>query len=185
MKAKTLYIDPKAEMRRQYLKVLKEYETKGIYPEIQDYIRSINFVTLDKNNRSNWGALDPIVFLKGAEAKDLAISMTNEIYSLRNKEEFHSAFLDSLDKHLALRERGEKVGMLTVFRDLEKHRSKAVRVSANLLVKMVQNSILSLCFSDGQNQAVDTDSRITVLEVTGLDLPTDEKDEEEPEFLDA
>lgn len=67
--------------------------------------------------------------------------------------------------------------MLTVFRDLEKHRSKAVRVSANLLVKMVQNSILSLCFSDGQNQAVDTDSRITVLEVTGLDLPTDEKDE--------
>ena len=103
--------------------------------------------------------------------------MTNEIYSLRNKEEFHSAFLDSLDKHLALRERGEKVGMLTVFRDLEKHRSKAVRVSANLLVKMVQNSILSLCFSDGQNQAVDTDSRITVLEVTGLDLPTDEKDE--------
>ena len=177
LKAKTLYIDPKAEMRRQYLKVLKEYETKGIYPEIQDYIRSINFVTLDKNNRSNWGALDPIVFLKGVEAKDLAISMTNEIYSLRNKEEFHSAFLDSLDKHLALRERGEKVGMLTVFRDLEKHRSKAVRVSANLLVKMVQNSILSLCFSDGQNQAVDTDSRITVLEVTGLDLPTDEKDE--------
>ncbi|GAB2021722.1 ATP-binding protein [Pseudolactococcus yaeyamensis] len=177
LKAKTLYIDPKAEMRHQCFRVLKEYEAKGIYPEIQDYIRSINFVTLDKSKKSNWGALDPLVFLKGAEAKDLAISMTNEIYKLKNKEEFHSAFLDSLDKHLALREKGEKVGMLTVFRDLEKHKTKAVRISANLLVKMVQNSILSLCFSDGQNQAVDTDRRITVLEVTGLDLPTDEKDD--------
>ncbi|GHU35673.1 conjugal transfer protein [Bacilli bacterium] len=171
--AKVLYFDPKAEMRAQFTKVLKDYEARGVYPEIQNYIKSINFVTLDKQNKENWGAIDPIVFLKGADAKDLALSMVNEIYPLKDKEYFHSALLDSLDKHLALREQGQKVGMLTVFKDLEKHELKEVQLSASLLTKMVQNSILSLCFSDGQNQAVDTDKRITVLEVTGLDLPTD------------
>lgn len=171
--AKILLFDPKAEMRVQFHKVLKEYEARNVYPEIQNYIKSINFVTLDKQNKDNWGALDPIVFLKGSEARDLALSMVNEIYSLDGKDYFHSALLDSLEKHLALREQGQKVGMLTVFRDLETHDLKEVRLSASLLTKMVQNSILSLCFSDGQNEAVDTNKRITILEVTGLDLPSD------------
>ena len=171
--AKVLYFDPKAEMRVQFKKVLKDYEARNVYPEIQNYIKEVNFVTLDKQNKDNWGALDPIVFLKGAEARDLAESMVNEIYPLKDKEYFHSALLDSLEKHLALREQGHKVGMLSVFKDLEKHDLKEVQLSASLLTKMVQNSILSLCFSDGQNQAVDTDKRITILEVTGLDLPTD------------
>ena len=92
---------------------------------------------------------------------------------MENKEYFHSALLDSLEKHLALREQGQKVGMLSVFKDLETHDLKEVQLSASLLTKMVQNSILSLCFSDGQNEAVDTNKRITILEVTGLDLPSD------------
>ncbi|MFR4176673.1 MAG: ATP-binding protein [Lactococcus raffinolactis] len=173
LRAKILFFDPKAEMRVQFNKVLKDYEKRNIHPEIQNYIKSINFVTLDKQNKGNWGVLDPIVFLKGADAKDLALSMVNEIYPLKDKEYFHSALLDSLEKHLTLREQGHKVGMLSVFKDLEKHDLEEVQLSASLLTKMVQNSILSLCFSDGQNQAVDTDRRITILEVTGLDLPTD------------
>lgn len=62
--AKILLTDPKAEMRVQFHKVLKDYEARNVYPEIQNYIKSINFVTLDKQNKDNWGALDPIVFLK-------------------------------------------------------------------------------------------------------------------------
>ena len=62
LNCQTLYIDPKMEKRYWYNKLLKELEEKDIYPEIQDYIRSIHFVTLDYTKPENHGVLDPLVF---------------------------------------------------------------------------------------------------------------------------
>lgn len=60
------------------------------------------------------------------------------------KDYFHSALLDSLKNTLPYVNKVKKVGMLTVFKNLETHDLKEVRLSASLLTKMVQNSILSL-----------------------------------------
>lgn len=173
LKTKTLYIDPKAEMRRQYQAVLKEYEEKGIYPEIQEYIQSIDFVTLDANDPKNYGVLDPLVFLKGREARDLADSMIDTLLGKENTLKIRTAYLKLLDKYLALREDGQKVGMIQVFEDLKKHENETIRDAGEFLISAVEQSILSLCFSDGKNEGIDTDAKITILEITGLNLPNE------------
>ncbi|MFZ1775970.1 MAG: ATP-binding protein, partial [Lactococcus raffinolactis] len=120
LKTKLLYFDPKAEVRKQFMKVLHEYESQGIYPEICDYIKQINFVTIDARNSENHGVLDPLVFLTGQEAKNLIISMIGEFYDLKQNEQFEKELLQMIEKYLVLRENGEKVGTKNIMEALTK-----------------------------------------------------------------
>ena len=173
LKTKILYIDPKAEMRKQYQKVLKDHQKSNDFEELQDYIKSINFITLDARYEKNHGTLDPLVFLKGQEARDLADSMIDTLLGKDNSLRIRNAYLKSLDKYLAKRAHGEKVGMIHVFKDLLKHEDNSVKEAGDYLLTAVNQSILSLCFSDGQNEAISVDSKITILEINGLNLPND------------
>lgn len=174
LKTKLLYFDPKAEIRKQFMKVLHEYESQGIYPEICDYIKQINFVTIDARNSENHGVLDPLVFLTGQEAKNLIISMIGEFYDLKQNEQFEKELLQMIEKYLVLRENGEKVGTKNIMEALTKSETDRVRITAELLLEKMSNSTLSLCFSDGQNKAISMSKRISIIEVTGLELPTSE-----------
>ncbi len=174
LKTKLLYFDPKAEVRKQFMKVLHEYESQGIYPEICDYIKQINFVTIDARNSENHGVLDPLVFLTGQEAKNLIISMIGEFYDLKQNEQFEKELLQMIEKYLVLRENGEKVGTKNIIEALIKSETDRVRITAELLLEKMSNSTLSLCFSDGQNKAISMSKRISIIEVTGLELPTSE-----------
>ena len=174
LKTKLLYFDPKAEVRKQFMKVLREYESQGIYPEICDYIKQINFVTIDARNSENHGVLDPLVFLTGQEAKNLIISMIGEFYDLKQNEQFEKELLQMIEKYLVLRENGEKVGTKNIMEALTKSETDRVRITAELLLEKMSNSTLSLCFSDGQNKAISMSKRISIIEVTGLELPTSE-----------
>ena len=174
LKTKLLYFDPKAEVRKQFMKVLHEYESQGIYPEICDYIKQINFVTVDARNSENHGVLDPLVFLTGQEAKNLIISMIGEFYDLKQNEQFEKELLQMIEKYLVLRENGEKVGTKNIMEALTKSETDRVRITAELLLEKMSNSTLSLCFSNGQNKAISMSKRISIIEVTGLELPTSE-----------
>ena len=174
LKTKLLYFDPKAEVRKQFMKVLHEYESQGIYPEICDYIKQINFVTVDARNSENHGVLDPLVFLTGQEAKNLIISMIGEFYDLKQNEQFEKELLQMIEKYLVLRENGEKVGTKNIMEALTKSETDRVRITAELLLEKMSNSTLSLCFSNGQNEAISMSKRISIIEVTGLELPTSE-----------
>ena len=174
LKTKLLYFDPKAEVRKQFMKVLHEYESQGIYPEICDYIKQINFVTIDARNSENHGVLDPLVFLTGQEAKNLIISMIGEFYDLKQNEQFEKELLQMIEKYLVLRENGEKVGTKNIMEALTKSDTDRVRITAELLLEKISNSTLSLCFSNGQNEAISMSKRISSIEVTGLELPTSE-----------
>ncbi|MDG3142859.1 ATP-binding protein [Streptococcus suis] len=174
LNCKTLYIDPKCEKRFWYTKCLKELEETQTHPELQAYIRSLRFVTLDHTKPTNHGVLDPLVFLEGVEAKDLIISMIDEFSSLEKEKRFKTALLKKITEYSQRRSNGELVGTLSVFRDLQGHDDKEVRDMANLLVEEVTDSVLSLIFSDGQNPAVDLTARNTILEIKGLDLPNNE-----------
>lgn len=172
LKSKILYIDPKAEMRRQYQKVLEKHRRNGTNKPLQDYIETIDFITLDAKNPDNYGALDPIVFLTGSEAVDLADSMIDSLLGKDNSPAIQAGYLDAIDRVLARRQSGEKVGMLHVFQDMQElGESSDIQNVGKLLERIVRNSILSLCFSDGQNEAISLDNKVTVLEITGLDLP--------------
>jgi hypothetical protein len=174
LKTKLLYFDPKAEVRKQFMKVLHDYESQGIYPEICDYIKQINFVTIDARNSENHGVLDPLVFLTGQEAKNLIISMIGEFYDLKQNEQFEKELLQMIEKYLVLRENGEKVGTKNIMEALTKSETDRVRITAELLLEKISNSTLSLCFSNGQNEAISMSKRISIIEVTGLELPTSE-----------
>ena len=174
LKTKLLYFDPKAEVRKQFMKVLHDYESQGIYPEICDYIKQINFVTVDARNSENHGVLDPLVFLTGQEAKNLIISMIGEFYDLKQNEQFEKELLQMIEKYLVLRENGEKVGTKNIMEALTKSDTDRVRITAELLLEKISNSTLSLCFSNGQNKAISMSKRISIIEVTGLELPTSE-----------
>lgn len=181
LKSQVLYIDPKAEMRRQFMNVLEEYQEREAtlgeyersYQPIIDYIKQIHFVTLDARDEKNWGALDPLVYLTGSAAKDLLESMLRQI-SQKDFEnlDFRLAFYDAVKLYLKKRADGEQVGTLSMLEYLSHSENENVSKIAKLYMEMVDDSILSLAFGDGSNSAVSMDNRITILEITGLDLPS-------------
>lgn len=172
--SQTLYIDPKREKRGWYTRVLKEYEEQGVYPEIQDYIRSLNFVTIDHNDDNNLGVLDPLVFLTAKEAKGLIISMLGEVINLDDEKAFRTALSPLINEYAMRRSRGEQVGTLSILKALQEHEDKSIRETADFLVEEISDSVLGLVFSEGQNPAVDLTARNTILEIAGLDLPESE-----------
>ncbi|WP_330949798.1 ATP-binding protein [Streptococcus anginosus] len=171
----TLYIDPKMEKRYWYEKMLRELEETDCFPEIQDYIRSLHFITLDYTKEENAGVLDPLVFLDRTQAKGLIISMIDEFMPLDKEKKFKTELSKMIREFAERRAKGEKVGTLSVFKTLAQHENEEVRETAELLIEETKDSVLSLIFSDGINPAVDFTARNTILEIANLDLPNDEK----------
>ena len=172
LKAKVLYVDPKAEMRTQYLSVLADLEEKGESEELQEYIRSIRFITLDMRKEENKGVLDPFSFLQDeGELTELATVLVASVLDKDTYIKIKARLLDSLDKVIERRKAGEKVGMLQVFDELEKSSREEVSTAGYLLKRISKNSLLSLCFSDGSQEVLKTDDKTIIVEITGLDMP--------------
>ena len=172
LKTKVLYIDPKAEMKRQYQAVLSKLEDEGKFEELQDYIKSINFVTLDMKDKKNQGVLDPFSFLQDeAELTELATVLVGSVLDKDTYIKVQPYLLDSIDKVIERKKADEKVGMLQVFDELEKNSKEEVETAGYFLKRISRNSLLSLCFSDGSQNVLKVDNKITIVEITGLDMP--------------
>ena len=79
---KTLYIDPKRELRNHYQEVINSPEFARLYPERKKQIENFNFVTLDSSLPSNHGVLDPIVVLDKEQAVEVAKTCSSFYYKL-------------------------------------------------------------------------------------------------------
>jgi hypothetical protein len=169
--AKVLYIDPKNQVAKQFKRTANDPVIRKKFPSFVTYLNSINYVTLDATHKENHGVLDPIVFLRGVEAKDTAQAMIQSIYNLDNREEVETAINEELDKVIEERELGEKVGLLTVIRRLHAYEDQVIQRAAKLLFSKIQNSILHLGFSDGDSNGLDLNHKCTVLGIAGLSLP--------------
>ncbi|HFF2926934.1 TPA: ATP-binding protein, partial [Vibrio cholerae] len=104
MKGKVLYIDPKQEMREQFLFTANDPTMQKQYPDFVRHLKNFHYVTLDARFKENHGVLDPIVFLKGVDAKDTAQAMIQSIYNLENKEEVETFINETLDQVIEERE---------------------------------------------------------------------------------
>lgn len=172
LKAKVLYVDPKAEMRTQYLSVLADLEEHGEFEVLQEYIRSIRFITLDMRKEENKGVLDPFSFLQDeGELTELATVLVGSVLDKDTYIKVQPYLLDSLDVVIERRKAGEKVGMLQVFDELEKNSKEEVSTAGYFLKRISKNSLLSLCFSDGSQEILKTDDKTIIVEITGLDMP--------------
>ena len=202
LKGLSLYIDPKDEMKAQFLYVreqlvaqLPEMESKiaELVAIIEDdeilarrirqlefayhlplihYIDHLHFVSLDARDPQNRGALDPIVFLKGNEAKELATQVTQALIGGKLKEDdrFENCFNQSVDQIIKARAQGKTVGLLSVFQLLAQSKEEKIRYRAENILSKVSGTMLELVFSEGVNPSVSMDEHITVLGVTGLNL---------------
>lgn len=176
LRTKLLYIDPKKEVRGWFHNVTENKEMQQDYPLFITHLRSFRFVTLDANDSNNHGVLDPLVFLTGVEAHDTAFSMLDQIYSLEQKDAVKSAVLDTIEQQIEQRQKGKQVGMLHVIEQLCQHELDEVKQAGKLIRRLIKNSILALAFSDGSNQGLSLTSKISILEVSGLDLPKEGDD---------
>ena len=170
--SKTLYIDPKREVRRRFFDVIQDESVQKKYPFlIQHLQQNFKFITIDVRDKRNYGVLDPIVFLKGVDAQQMASAMFKEIYNFERTALLEKALLLSIKKVVEEREAGQQVGMIHVIEKLRQYEDKEVFEVGDLLLEKVRDSILSLAFSDGVNPALSFEARNTILEVAGLDLP--------------
>lgn len=117
LKGLSLYIDPKDEMKSQFLYVrdklesyLPEMEDKiadlvalieddeilerrirnlefAYHKPLIDYINHIHFVSLNTKDKKNIGALDPIVFLESEQAKELSTQVTEGLIGTKLTED--------------------------------------------------------------------------------------------------
>lgn len=176
LKVKVLYIDPKSELKKWFEKAIENPVIRKNYPLFVEHLEKFHYVTLDVSNPENWGVLDPICFLQGAEAKDLAQGIIEQIYDMHGKDDIKTALLKTLTAVIEERAMGKQVGLMNVIDRLKAHKENSIRNAGELLYEMTQNSILQLIFSYGQTKALDLDQKVNILEIEGLDLPGEEAD---------
>ncbi|QEA60109.1 ATP-binding protein [Lactococcus lactis] len=202
LKGLSLYIDPKDEMKSQFLAVrdklesyLPEMEEKiselvvlieddeilarrirnlefSYHKPLIDYINHIHFVSLDVKDKKNIGALDPIVFLEGNQATELATQVTKGLIGdkLTEDDRFENCFNQKVQEVIEARAKGKTVGLLNVFQLMAKSEEDFIRYRAENILSKISGTMLELVFSEGQNPSVSMNEHITILGVTGLNL---------------
>lgn len=171
MKGRGLYVDPKSEYKKWILRVINNKKYQKKYPLFISYLKEYHFVTLDPDKKENWGVLDPICFLTGADAKDTAESIFEQIYDFSEKEDARVEMLRNVKKVIAEREAGEKVGLMNVITRMKQSENPEVKKSGNALFEIVEGSTLQLAFSYGDTNGLNLTNKVTILEIAGLKLP--------------
>ncbi|WP_449453084.1 ATP-binding protein [Streptococcus suis] len=172
LRTKSFYMDPKDEIRKQFLSVADKLEQEGNYPELVAYIRSFNFVSLDVQDKENRGMLDPIVFLDRSEGKSLAETMLRTIKpNMTDKQE--TELLNALTTIYDEKEAGEQRGMLHVFELLAQSDIESVADMGSLFLTKSKDSVLNVAFSYGEKRGIDLSAKITVLGIKNLVLPSE------------
>ncbi|MHC5548151.1 VirB4-like ATPase ConE [Bacillus subtilis] len=168
---KSLYIDPKKEMRKWIQRVLNDEYIRENFPLYIAHLEKYNYITLDHENTQNWGALDPISFLPPMKAKELVQVIFEQVYDFRGKDDVNTAFLRATSEVIDAKQKGEQVGSLDIIRKMQGHPEEPVQKAGDYLNEVVSDSILKLCIHDGSNPALSLEKRITILEVENMDLP--------------
>ncbi|GGC94742.1 ATP-binding protein [Enterococcus wangshanyuanii] len=171
MKDKVLYIDPKKEMRRQFMRTINDPEYRKKYPLDVEFIESFNFVTLDVRNKDNLGVLDPIVLFDPTEAISTAKAMLTNVYEGTWNLKQKTAINEAITKIVDQRTRGSKVGFWHIIDEFMKSKNEDVKDMGRFLASTIKGSILELSFSRGEVEGLSFDKKVTILEIQDLDLP--------------
>ncbi|WP_271327871.1 ATP-binding protein [Lactococcus muris] len=177
-KIKTLYIDPKHSIRAQWLSVSQNPVWRDKNPELAAVIDRINFVTLDYQKAENRGVLDPIVFLSPEDALTVAKTMLKYLGEGTWKKEESTAISKAVKAVVKRKIEGESVGFMHVLDLLKDSEKEDVRAVGEYLFEAVEGSILSLAFSYGQVEGISFEEHATVLEISDLELPESDSEDE-------
>ncbi|MBM7634423.1 hypothetical protein JOD17_003529 [Geomicrobium sediminis] len=168
---KCLYIDPKKELRKWINKVMRDPWVKKDFPLYVQHLEKFHFITLDSEDKKNWGSLDPIVFLPPMQAKEMVQVVFSQVYDFRGKDDVHTAFLRAITTVLEQREKGKQIGSMNIIELMQDDEEPSVKKAGDFLCEVVADSILKLCIHDGSNESLSLDKRINIIEIENLDLP--------------
>ena len=174
-----LFIDPKTEKIKQYKEFLADNGNKEKFPHYFDLVSQFHLVTFDPEDPENWGALDPLTFLQGADAKDTAEAMIHQIVNIEDTRLGQSEVSKAIRMVVEQRAKGETVGLLHVIERLKRHNEKEVSQIGYLLDEKVKGSVLRLGFSNGSSRGLNFEKRITIIGVLGLTIP---KESDNPDY---
>lgn len=171
-KIKTLYVDPKRTLRKHWLSVANDPEWSAQNPATAEIIKAINFVTLDAKAEENQGVLDPIVILDYKDAISTSKSMLYYLGKDKKWTDRQTTAISKAIKVIALeRKNGKTVGMKQVVERLRNNSETDIRDVGESIYEMLDDSLLSLIFSDGTVKGLSYNSHATVLEIADLTLP--------------
>ncbi|RLV28673.1 conjugal transfer protein [Streptococcus iniae] len=174
---RVLYVDPKRELRKHYLKVISDPEYARKFPLRKKQIEEMNFVTLDYSLKENHGVLDPIVILDKEDAsttaKNILLYLGQSVSSDRTPI-VPTALNDVIGDVISRRENGEVVGFNQVIEALIESDRQDIVDMGKYYRSIIRGSILELAFSDGDVSGLSYEERVTVLEVADLALPKDD-----------
>ena len=172
LKGKGLYIDPKSEYKEWLMKVEQNPYYQKNYPLFIAYIRSFNYVTLNPDTPENHGVLDPMNYLSGANVQDTLETIFEQIYDFTDREDARTDMLRGIKQVVTDKSEGKKVGLMSVVDYMIHCENEETRKSGRAIYERVEGSILELAFSRGESEGLNLHSKITILEVAGLDMPT-------------
>ncbi|WP_113583865.1 ATP-binding protein [Staphylococcus aureus] len=175
-KGQMIYWDPKSEFSEWFDRVTQDEVMNKKYPLFIKHLKTFKYVTLNYEDASNFGCLDPIVFLDGIEANEMLKSVFDEIKSFENYHHIETAIYKAITETIEEREAGKTVGSLNVIEKLQNDKDKTISDAGDLLYQKTQNNILKLVFSDGVNPSLDIQEKATILQVKGLDMPKADDD---------
>ena len=177
-KIKTLYIDPKRSIRKQWESKLKDKKWASQNPELVEVVKSINFVTLDYKKSSNIGVLDPIVFLSQEDATTVAKTMLKFLGEGTWKKEETTAISKAVKDVVKQKVEGETVGLMNVIDILRSSDKPVIKEAGEYLFEIVEGSLLQLAFSRGDVEGISFEEHGTVLEIADLELPDSDSEDE-------
>ena len=102
-----LYWDPKSEFAEWFDRVTESEEMQQKYPLFINHLKTFKYVTLNYEDSTNYGCLDPIVFLDGIEANEMLKSVFDEIKSLKNYHHIETAIYQAISDTVEERENGK------------------------------------------------------------------------------
>lgn len=170
---KSLFIDPKGEKKKWFMKLVNDPYYQENYPLFVEYLNSFHYVTLDATKEENYGVLDPFVYLEDIEAREVAVDMVNELSALKKDHKLKGALLQEIEKVLVRRRSNERVGFMHVIEGLKENQDEKIREFGKYLFLAVNQSILRLGFSYGENKGLNFKEKTTILEISNLNLPKD------------
>ncbi|EPI2198991.1 TPA: ATP-binding protein [Enterococcus hirae] len=175
---KSLFIDPKGEKKKWFMRLVNDPYYQENYPLFVEYLKSFHYVTLDVSKKENYGVLDPFVYLEDIDVREVAVDMVNELSPLKGDHKLKGALLQEIEKVLEKRRLGDQVGFMHVIEGLKENQDKKIQEYGKYLFLAVDQSILRLGFSYGENKGLDFQTKTTILEIADLKLPKDDLDYE-------
>lgn len=168
--AKSLYIDPKNEYRRNFEKAVEKYGETN--PMLKSMYEKMNFIHLSDDEIYR-GALDPLIFLEGetaiATAKQVLMGLGNVTDSRKEVNIITSCIKEEVRK--------EDFPTLTgVLQRIHEIKDETLKQDAKEIAEYIGNyntGLGKMLFGTKESNTLNFDNQITVLGIQGLTLPKD------------